>query len=107
MMHCVCAVASVICGVFMWATKLQPVPRVDGKLAKALLPIALFHTIGHVSACVSFSLMAISFSHVIKASEPVRQPHRCADITFPWILPETCGSNDAVSSSHTAAVSIQ
>lgn len=83
MVRCVCVVASVICGVFMWATKLQPVPKVDGKLMKALLPIALFHTIGHVSACVSFSLMAISFSHVIKASEPVRRPREALISRFP------------------------
>ena len=66
------AVASVICGALLWVTKLQPVPRVDGALFRALLPVAFFHTVGHVSACVSFSLMAISFSHVVKSSEPVR-----------------------------------
>lgn len=64
--------ASVICGALLWVTKLQPVPRVDGALIRALLPVAFFHTVGHVSAVVSFSLMAISFSHVIKSSEPVR-----------------------------------
>lgn len=39
----------------LWATGLQPKPRVDKALLLALLPVALFHTIGHVSACVSFS----------------------------------------------------
>ncbi len=29
---------------------------------------------GHVSACVSFSLMAVSFSHIVKSAEPVRMP---------------------------------
>ena len=28
--------------------------------------VALFHTIGHVSACVSFSQMAVSFAHVVR-----------------------------------------
>ncbi|GLT54046.1 hypothetical protein SLA2020_272790 [Shorea laevis] len=37
----------------------------------ALLGPALFHTIGHISACVSFSKVAVSFTHVIKSSEPV------------------------------------
>lgn len=37
----------------------------------AVLPVALFHAVGHVSACVSFSKMAVSFTHVIKAAEPV------------------------------------
>ena len=30
-----------------------------------------FQTVGHVSACVSFSQMAVSFTHVVKAAEPV------------------------------------
>lgn len=57
--------------VFLWVTKLQPAPRVTPALAKALLPVALFHTVGHVSACVSFSQMAVSFTHIVKAAEPV------------------------------------
>jgi hypothetical protein len=28
--------------------------------------VALFHTIGHVSACLSFSQMAVSFAHVVR-----------------------------------------
>lgn len=43
----------------------------DGSLILALLPVALFHTIGHVTACVSFSQMAVSFAHIVKAAEPV------------------------------------
>lgn len=39
----------------LWATGLQPRPQVDRRFLAALLPVALFHTIGHVSACVSFS----------------------------------------------------
>ena len=27
--------------------------------------------VGHVAACVSFSQMAVSFTHIVKASEPV------------------------------------
>jgi hypothetical protein len=37
----------------------------------ALLPVALFHTVGHVSACLSFSQMAVSFAHIVKSAEPV------------------------------------
>ena len=55
----------------MWALRLQPVPKVSPKLIFSLAPVALFHTVAHVSACVSFSKMAVSFTHVIKAAEPV------------------------------------
>lgn len=63
--------ASGLCMAFLWITKLHPTPRITPALAKALLPVALFHTVGHVSACVSFSQMAVSFTHIIKAAEPV------------------------------------
>ena len=55
----------------LWATGLHPAPQVSSKLIKALFPVAFFHTVGHVSACVSFSQMAVSFAHVVKSAEPV------------------------------------
>jgi hypothetical protein len=41
--------------VVLWGTGMQPRPKVDKGFMLALMPVALFHTIGHVSACVSFS----------------------------------------------------
>ncbi|KAF5774330.1 putative triose phosphate/phosphoenolpyruvate translocator, sugar phosphate transporter [Helianthus annuus] len=55
----------------LWSTKLQPCPKIDKSFIVALLGPALFHTIGHISACVSFSKVAVSFTHVIKSAEPV------------------------------------
>ncbi|XP_076915612.1 xylulose 5-phosphate/phosphate translocator, chloroplastic-like [Bidens hawaiensis] len=55
----------------LWATKIQPCPKIDKSFIIALLGPALFHTIGHISACVSFSKVAVSFTHVIKSAEPV------------------------------------
>ncbi|KAL6964859.1 hypothetical protein U1Q18_035912 [Sarracenia purpurea var. burkii] len=56
---------------FLWSFKLQPCPKISKPFVIALLGPALFHTIGHISACVSFSKVAVSFTHVIKSSEPV------------------------------------
>ncbi|XP_059651751.1 xylulose 5-phosphate/phosphate translocator, chloroplastic [Cornus florida] len=56
---------------FLWSSKLQPCPKITKPFIVALLGPALFHTIGHISACVSFSKVAVSFTHVIKSSEPV------------------------------------
>ncbi|KAJ0970939.1 hypothetical protein J5N97_018898 [Dioscorea zingiberensis] len=56
---------------FLWFSGLQPFPRVSKRFLTALLGPALFHTIGHISACVAFSKVTVSFTHVIKASEPV------------------------------------
>ncbi|XWS57950.1 hypothetical protein CRYUN_Cryun09bG0216900 [Craigia yunnanensis] len=55
----------------LWSLKLQPSPRITKPFIVALLRPALFRTIGHISACVSFSKVAVSFTHVIKSSEPV------------------------------------
>jgi solute carrier family 35 protein E1 len=62
-------------GLFMaalWLSGLQPKPpRPSREFLLALLPVAFFHTVGHVSACVAFSQVAVSFTHVIKSAEPV------------------------------------
>ncbi|CAA2981232.1 xylulose 5-phosphate phosphate translocator, chloroplastic [Olea europaea subsp. europaea] len=55
----------------LWSLKLQPAPKINKSFIVALLGPALFHTIGHISACVSFSKVAVSFTHVIKSAEPV------------------------------------
>lgn len=55
----------------LWLAKLQPFPKVSPPFFLALLGPALFHAVGHISACVSFSKVAVSFTHVIKSSEPV------------------------------------
>ncbi|XP_027336060.1 xylulose 5-phosphate/phosphate translocator, chloroplastic [Abrus precatorius] len=55
----------------LWTLKLQPCPKITKPFIIALLGPALFHTIGHISACVSFSKVAVSFTHVIKSAEPV------------------------------------
>ena len=55
----------------LWSLKLQPCPKISKPFIIALLGPALFHTVGHISACVSFSKVAVSFTHVIKSSEPV------------------------------------
>ncbi|KAF5735276.1 xylulose 5-phosphate/phosphate translocator chloroplastic [Tripterygium wilfordii] len=55
----------------LWSSKLQPCPKMSKEFIFALLGPALFHTIGHISACVSFSKVAVSFTPVIKSAEPV------------------------------------
>ncbi|KAJ6825247.1 xylulose 5-phosphate/phosphate translocator, chloroplastic [Iris pallida] len=55
----------------LWLARLQPFPEASPRFLLALLGPALFHAVGHISACVSFSKVAVSFTHVIKSSEPV------------------------------------
>eukprot|EP00252_Welwitschia_mirabilis_P007632 TRINITY_DN1921_c0_g1_i1.p1 TRINITY_DN1921_c0_g1~~TRINITY_DN1921_c0_g1_i1.p1 ORF type:complete len:416 (+),score=51.43 TRINITY_DN1921_c0_g1_i1:158-1405(+) len=53
-----------------WATRLVEAPKTDLEFWKALAPVAVAHTIGHVAATVSMSKVAVSFTHIIKSAEP-------------------------------------
>ncbi|KAM0997573.1 hypothetical protein ACFX2I_007426 [Malus domestica] len=53
-----------------WVTRIAEAPKVDMEFWKALFPVAVAHTIGHVAATVSMSKVAVSFTHIIKSGEP-------------------------------------
>ena len=57
--------------VALWLSGIQRRPQVSKELITALVPVAFWHTVGHVSACVAFSQVAVSFTHVVKSAEPV------------------------------------
>ncbi|KAM0952276.1 putative triose phosphate/phosphoenolpyruvate translocator, sugar phosphate transporter [Dioscorea sansibarensis] len=53
-----------------WAIRIAEPPKTDPDFWKALFPVAVAHTIGHVAATVSMSKVAVSFTHIIKSGEP-------------------------------------
>ncbi|KAJ1291156.1 hypothetical protein BS78_02G296400 [Paspalum vaginatum] len=53
-----------------WATRIAEAPQTDLDFWKALSPVAIAHTIGHVAATVSMAKVAVSFTHIIKSGEP-------------------------------------
>ncbi|KAM1959710.1 hypothetical protein FF1_005155 [Malus domestica] len=53
-----------------WATRIAEAPKTELDFWKTLLPVAVAHTIGHVAATVSMAKVAVSFTHIIKSSEP-------------------------------------
>ncbi|KAL5197186.1 hypothetical protein ABZP36_000698 [Zizania latifolia] len=53
-----------------WATRIAKAPSTDLDFWKALSPVAIAHTIGHVAATVSMAKVAVSFTHIIKSGEP-------------------------------------
>ncbi|KAL5548281.1 hypothetical protein UlMin_003512 [Ulmus minor] len=65
---------SLACGslimLISWATRIAEAPKTDLEFWKALFPVAIAHTIGHVAATVSMSKVAVSFTHIIKSGEP-------------------------------------
>lgn len=52
--------------IMLWTLGLHPKPKLPKRFLFHLLPVAFFHTVGHVAACVSFNMMAVSFTHVVK-----------------------------------------
>ena len=56
----------------LWATGLRALPKLTTEDIKLLLPIAALNAFGHAAAvCAMFEVGGGSFTHVIKASEPV------------------------------------
>ncbi|CAL9090461.1 unnamed protein product [Musa textilis] len=53
-----------------WVARVTAAPKTDLEFWKALAPVAVAHTIGHVAATVSMSKVAVSFTHIIKSGEP-------------------------------------
>jgi len=55
----------------LWLTGARKAPKLSGADLKTLFPIALCHTGVHVGAVVALGAGAVSFAHIVKASEPV------------------------------------
>merc|ERR1719231_1510644 len=55
----------------LWATGLRKAPVLSNDNIKTLIPISLGHLGTHIGAVISLGAGAVSFTHIIKASEPV------------------------------------
>lgn len=55
----------------LWLLGIRKAPKLSGDDLKTLLPIALCHTGVHVGAVIALGAGAVSFAHIVKASEPV------------------------------------
>lgn len=55
----------------MWLLGLRKAPKLSMEDIKTLIPIALCHTGVHVGAVIALGAGAVSFAHIVKASEPV------------------------------------
>jgi len=55
----------------MWLTGARKAPKLSLSDIKTLIPIALCHTGVHVGAVIALGAGAVSFAHIVKASEPV------------------------------------
>jgi len=55
----------------MWGTGLRKLPKVTAFQLLKLTPIAFFHLLTHVGAVMSMSVGAVSFTQIVKATEPV------------------------------------
>jgi len=55
----------------VWYFGLRSTPKLDSEDVKNIMIIAALHTAGHFGAVVSMSLGAVTFTHIVKAAEPV------------------------------------
>jgi len=55
----------------LWILGLRKAPKLSFDDLKTLFPIALCHTGVHVGAVIALGAGAVSFAHIVKASEPV------------------------------------
>lgn len=55
----------------MWLLGIRKAPKLSKSDLKTLFPIALCHTGVHVGAVIALGAGAVSFAHIVKASEPV------------------------------------
>jgi len=55
----------------LWLLGLRKAPKLSLDELKTLVPIALCHTGVHVGAVIALGAGAVSFAHIVKASEPV------------------------------------
>jgi solute carrier family 35 protein E1 len=55
----------------LWATGIRKAPKLSTDNVKTLFPVAMGHLGTHIGAVISLGAGAVSFTHIIKASEPV------------------------------------
>jgi len=55
----------------LWLTGLRKKPKLSFDNVKALIPIAAMHTGSHICAVLSLGAGAVSFTHIVKAAEPL------------------------------------
>ena len=55
----------------MWTTGAHPRPHINSKTLRSLLPLATVHTAGNLLTNVSLGKVAVSFTHTVKALEPL------------------------------------
>jgi solute carrier family 35, member E1 len=55
----------------IWASGMRSPPQVSGKdIRKGILPVACLHALVHVGGVISMSAGAVSFTYIVKATEP-------------------------------------
>jgi solute carrier family 35, member E1 len=55
----------------LWLLGIRKAPKLSMSELKTLIPIALCHTGVHIGAVIALGAGAVSFAHIVKASEPV------------------------------------
>lgn len=54
----------------LWTTGIMSKPNLTKETVKAVIPLAIVHTLGNLLTNISLGSVAVSFTHTIKAMEP-------------------------------------
>lgn len=69
----------------VWLTGMRKIPKLTSGDVVKIGVIALLHCIGHFGAVISMSLGAVTFTHIVKAAEPVFQTVLKGLINNEWL----------------------
>ena len=54
----------------LWMTGTRKAPKLNKEEIKNLIPVSILHSLVHIGGVVSMGAGAVSFAHIVKASEP-------------------------------------
>jgi len=55
----------------LWLSGIRKAPKLSAENIKTLSPVAAMHTAAHITAVLSLGAGAVSFTHIVKAAEPL------------------------------------
>lgn len=55
----------------LWVLGIRPFPKLEGNDYKKIFVVSMLHSVGHIATVIAMSAGAVSFTHIVKALEPI------------------------------------
>mmetsp|Transcript_27538 Transcript_27538/g.81006 ORF Transcript_27538/g.81006 Transcript_27538/m.81006 type:complete len:418 (-) Transcript_27538:78-1331(-) len=72
----------------LWSLGLRPAPKLNSKGKKIVQKIGLFHAVGQLMTVISLGSGTVSFTHIVKATEPFFSALVSAVVLRKWMKPQ-------------------